>query len=148
MRVVSVLISDMPLICSKLHARSSRNLHSHPFKNDGIIRRMEMRERLKTYIEETDGLSYTNVGKGAGLSNSAIQKFCTGATNSITIENVEKIARSMEVSLRWLLLGEGEPKSSNGITYMYDRIAPEQQSLAFDILKRMAPDEGEEESAA
>ena len=117
--------------CSILHAKSNIILHSPPLRAGCIIRHVDARNRLKRLIESRDDLSYANVAKAAGLSNSAVQKYCTGAVQSMTIDNLEKIAKAAGISMRWLLFGEDD----TNVISIFERIPKSQQAQALRVLE-------------
>lgn len=95
---------------------------------------MDARNRLKRLIDSRDDLSYANVAKAAGLSNSAVQKYCTGAVQSMTLDNLEKIAKSAGVSMRWLLFGEDD----TNVVSIFERIPKSQRQQALRVLETFA----------
>lgn len=127
-------MSAMSAPCSILHAKSNIILHSPPQRGGCIIRHVDARNRLKQLIESRDDLSYANVAKAAGLSNSAVQKYCTGAVQSMTIDNLEKIAKAAGVSMRWLLFGEDD----TNVISIFERIPRGQRKQALKVLETFA----------
>lgn len=127
-------MSAMSAPCSILHAKSNIILHSPRERAACIIRHVDARNRLKQLIDSRDDLSYANVAKAAGLSNSAVQKYCTGAVQSMTIDNLEKIARAAGVSMRWLLFGEDD----TNVVSIFERIPAAQRKQALKVLEAFA----------
>lgn len=99
-----------------------------------MITRMDVRERLTRLIEDRGDLSYTNVAKAAGLSSSAVHKYCTGQVRSMTLDNLEKIAKAVNVSMRWLLFGEDD----TNVVSIYDRIPIAKREQALKVLEAFA----------
>lgn len=98
--------------------------------------RMGPRERIKAYIDERDQLSYASVSKAAGLSDSAVHKYVTGQVKSMTLENIEKVARAMGASFRWVVFGDGHPDVEN----IWDRIPIRRRAQALKVLETFADD--------
>lgn len=95
---------------------------------------MDTRQRLRKLIEQSDTLTFVNVSVRAGLSDSAVHKYCTGRTQSMTTDNLEKVARAAGVSLRWLLFGV----DNSAVEAIFDRIPLERQQHAIEYLESMA----------
>ena len=123
--------SDIADICSKLHDWSSRKLHSDADRFWWHSLGMDARERIRRYIDGNPNLSLANVAKKAGLSNSALQKYVTGKVRSMTLENIENIARAMDVSPRWVIFGDGHPEVEN----VWDRIPERRKKQALRVLE-------------
>jgi len=85
---------------------------------------MHVRERIRRFIDARSDLSYTSVAEGAGLSNSALQKFLSGKTKSMTLDNIESVAKAMGAPLRWVIFGD-------------DPEAPEQWTPRAETLNRL-----------
>ena len=92
---------------------------------------MDARERIRRYIDGNPNLSLANVAKKAGLSNSALQKYVTGKVRSMTLENIENIARAMDVSPRWVIFGDGHPEVEN----VWDRIPERRKKQALRVVE-------------
>lgn len=95
---------------------------------------MDVRTRLKAAIEEK-GTSARAVSLKAGLSDSMVHKFLTGATNSLTLDTVNKIARALEVDEVWLTYGEGDPEPAAEVTKLWSRIAEKDRETALRVLQ-------------
>lgn len=95
---------------------------------------MELRDRLQALMDER-GLSARALSLQAGLADTTVRKFITGYTRSITIENLEKIAEVLDVSLRHLMFGE--PDADN-VTSIWDRIPERDKPQAEAILRTFA----------
>jgi transcriptional regulator with XRE-family HTH domain len=96
---------------------------------------MDIRARIKAVINENPEMTVRNVSLAAGLSDSALHKFLTGATNSLTLETVDKIAAALGVDPAWLAYGEGDPESASDITNLWDRISERDRQRARRILE-------------
>lgn len=118
-----------------LRTLSSSKLHYPPcvvgWQNGG----MDIRARIKAVIESRPELTVRNVSLAAGLSDSALHKFLTGATNSLTLETVDKIAGALGVDPAWLAYGEGDPDVATGIADIWDRISERDRRRARRILE-------------
>lgn len=126
----------MGATCSLLHATSSRKLHCLRPSVVYYDTPMGVRERIKQYIDETDGISYASVSKAAGLSDSAVHKYVTGQIHSMTYEKIERITKAMGASLRWVIFGDGHPDVEN----IWDRIPEWRRAQALKVLETFADD--------
>lgn len=95
---------------------------------------MDTRQRLRKLIERSDTLTFVNVSVRAGLSDSAVHKYCTGRTQSMTTDNLQKVAIAAGVSLRWLLFGEENPQ----VVTLFERIPANRRQQAMDYLESIA----------
>lgn len=95
---------------------------------------MDVRTRLKSAIEEK-GTSARAVSLKAGLSDSMVHKFLTGATNSLTLDTVNKIARALEVDEVWLAYGGGDPDQASDLDRLWRRIKEEDRETALRVLQ-------------
>lgn len=95
---------------------------------------MDTRQRLRKLIEQSDRLTFVNVSIRAGLSDSAVHKYCTGRTQSMTTDNLQKVAAAAGVSLRWLLFGEED----SSVVSLFERIPAERREHAIAYLEEMA----------
>lgn len=130
-------------MCRKIHTSSSSILHykgENPARN---IRRMDARARLQTVIEEK-GTTPRAVSLKAGLSDSMVHKFLTGQTKSMTVDNLEKVAKALGVTLRYLMFGEGDPDASHdNVTRLWDKIAERDRARALRVLETFADDQSD-----
>lgn len=99
---------------------------------------MDIRARIISIIDANPDMTVRNVSLAAGLSDSALHKFLTGATESITLKTVEKLAKALGVGERWLAYGEGEPEMATKVTKIFDRIAEEDRAAALRMLESLA----------
>lgn len=95
---------------------------------------MDTRQRLRKLIEQSDTLTFVSVSVRAGLSDSAVHKYCTGRTQSMTTDNLQKVAVAAGVSLRWLLFGE----ESSPVMELFERIPESRRQQAIEVLESMA----------
>jgi transcriptional regulator with XRE-family HTH domain len=93
---------------------------------------MDLRERIKAAIAKKPGATYRSISLSAGLSDSMLQKFMTGQTRSITVDNLEKIADALGVPLRQLMFGD--PISDN-LVYLADRVPQKNRKQVAAILE-------------
>lgn len=95
---------------------------------------MDTRQRLRKLIEQSESLTFVSVSVRAGLSDSAVHKYCTGRTQSMTTDNLRKVADAAGVSLRWLLFGEEDPQ----VVTLFERIPEARRQQAIELLESMA----------
>ena len=99
---------------------------------------MDIRARIRSVIDQNAEMSVRNVSLAAGLSDSALHKFLTGSTTSLTLDTVDKIADALGVDPAWLAYGEGSPERASRIGAVFDRIAKEDQDKALRVLEAFA----------
>ena len=93
---------------------------------------MDMRQRIAERLENL-GKSTRGASIDAGLGETTLRNYLKGMTQSMTVDNVEKLASVLEVSPRWLMFGE-----DTEVVNIWDRIPLEQREQAKDILKTFA----------
>jgi transcriptional regulator with XRE-family HTH domain len=98
---------------------------------------MDARARIKSIMAEK-GLSARKVSLDAGLSDSMVHKYLTGQTDSITVDNLEKIAKALGVSFRHLMFGDPE---SDKVAYIWDRISERDRQRALRVLEGFVEEE-------
>lgn len=129
-----------------LHARSSSNLHcgfyAPRWQNDG----MDIRDRIRKVLDERPDLSPRNVSLAAGLSDSMIHKYLTGATRSMTVENLESVAKALGVNSRWLIFGDAPQMPDEKLVHIWDHIPQRRRDQALRVLEAFV--EGDKESGA
>lgn len=96
---------------------------------------MDIRARIRSVIDANPEMTVRNVSLAAGLSDSALHKFLTGSTNSLTLETVDKVADALGVDPAWLAYGEGDPERASSVTKIWERIAENQRDVALRILE-------------
>lgn len=84
---------------------------------------------------EEKGFSARRLSVEAGLADTTVSKYLSGSTRSITIENLEKCAAVLGVSMRHLMFGE--PDSDNVVS-IWERIPNRNRDQARAILKTFA----------
>lgn len=144
MRSMSCCVSDMRPVCSGLHTRSSIFLHCG---NHGYLRyvpNMDIRDRIKDAIARSDGLTVRNASLRAGLSDSALHKFLTRQTKSITIDSLEKLASALGVSMRWLMFGDPEIEN---VHIIWEHIPDRRKKAAVAALRAPADMDGDDNSS-
>jgi transcriptional regulator with XRE-family HTH domain len=99
---------------------------------------MDIRERILSVINQNADMSVRSVSLAAGLSDSALHKFLSGATESITLKTVDKLAEALKVDARWLAYGEGDPELATNVSKLFDRIAEEDRAAAIRMLESLA----------
>lgn len=93
-----------------------------------------MRSRIATEMKKHEGMTVRSLSLAAGLSDSALHKFMTGKTKSLTTDNLEKIAEALGLSVRELWWGNGDGK----IAYIWDHIPDERKDQALKVLEAFA----------
>lgn len=96
---------------------------------------MDIRDRIRAVIDDNPEMSVRSVSLAAGLSDSALHKFLTGATDSLTLKTVDKLADALGVDPRWLAYGEGDPEPASSLANIWDRIAEQDREQARRILE-------------
>jgi len=86
---------------------------------------------------QAEGYSARRLALEANLADTTVSKFLSGSTRSITIENLEKCAAVLEVSMRHLMFGE--PDVDN-VASIWERIPTANREQAKAILKTFAED--------
>lgn len=99
---------------------------------------MDIRERIKAVIDREPDMTVRSVSLAAGLSDSALHKFLTGATDSITLKTVDKLADALGVDPVWLAYGEGDPDLAADVGRLMERIPENRRSEALAILEVFA----------
>jgi phage tail sheath gpL-like len=99
---------------------------------------MDIRDRIKAVIEADPEKTVRSVSLAAGLSDSALHKFLTGATDSITLKTVDKLAESLGVDVVWLAYGEGDPDMAADVSRLLERIPADRRAEAMAILQVFA----------
>lgn len=99
---------------------------------------MDIRARIRSIIDDNPEMSVRSVSLAAGLSDSALHKFLTGATESLTLKTVDKLAEALDVDPQWLAYGEGSPERAGELTQLWDRIAERDREQARRILETFA----------
>ena len=97
---------------------------------------MDLRARIAEEIAKHEGMTVRSLSLQAGLSDSALHKFMTGKTKSLTTDNLEKLAEALGLSVRELWWGNDDGK----IAYIWDHIPDERKDLALEVLQRFADD--------
>jgi len=93
---------------------------------------MDLRARIQRVIDAKDGATYRSVSLAAGLSDSMLHKFMTRQTKSITVENLEAIARALGVSLRHLMFGDPD---DDKVSFVWDHIPERRRKQALQVLE-------------
>lgn len=99
---------------------------------------MDIRDRIKSVIEAAPDKTVRSVSLAAGLSDSALHKFLTGATDSITLKIVDKLAEALGVDAVWLAYGEGDPDLAADVGRLLERIPESRRQEALAILQVFA----------
>lgn len=99
---------------------------------------MDLRERIEEEIAKRPGMTVRSLSLHAGLSDSALNKFMTRQTKSLTTDNLEKIAAALGLSVRQLWWGDADGK----VAYIWDHIPDNRKEQALRVLESFA-DPGE-----
>lgn len=94
---------------------------------------MDLRTRIQEEIDKIDGMTVRSLSIKAGLSDSALHKFMTGATKSLTTDNLEKIAGALGMTALQLWRGGGP-----NVEYIWDHIPKRRQAQALQVLRTFA----------
>ena len=95
---------------------------------------MDLRARIQAEIDKRPGMTVRSLSIQAGLSDSALHKFMTGKTKSLTTDNLEKIADALALSVRELWWGDADGK----LSYLFDHIPSERREQAIGVLETFA----------
>lgn len=98
---------------------------------------MDIRARIIGTIAEKPGLTVRSVSLAAGLSDSMLQKFLSGQTDSMTIKTAEKLAEALDVDARWLIFGEGEPDQATDVAAKIQRLSDAQRELVAQLVEQL-----------
>lgn len=121
-----------------LRTASTTILHYPQPVGSGKICGMDIRDRIRFVIDQNDDMTVRSVSLAAGLSDSALHKFLKGATDSITLKTVDKLADALRVDPRWLAYGEGEPDQASSLANLWDRIEERDRERAMRVLEAFA----------
>jgi lambda repressor-like predicted transcriptional regulator len=92
---------------------------------------MDLRARIQAEIDRNAGMTVRSLSIKAGLSDSALHKFMTGKTKSLTTDNLEKIAQALGVTVRELWWGD----EGGQISYIWDHIPEDRKDQALRTLE-------------
>lgn len=67
----------------------------------------DISKRILPYLEAT-GFSYAELSVRTGIPKSALQRYCTGTTEKIPLDRLERIAQALNVSITYLLGWESQ----------------------------------------
>ena len=90
---------------------------------------MDMRERIEQRLGAL-GKSVRGASLEAGLGETTLRNYLKGMTNSMTVDNVEKLAPVLDASVRWLMFGDEAE-----IINLWERIPIRDRDLARDMLE-------------
>ncbi len=66
---------------------------------------MDIRSRILTIIDANAGMTVRSISLAAGLSDSMLNKFLRGDTESLTLKTVDKLADALGIKAEWLAFG-------------------------------------------
>ena len=76
-----------------------------------------------SYLRKNSGISQRKFSKLCGLRDTHVGLLERGTYSSMRSDSLERIAKSLEISLDWLILGKGEPPSESEIKLaVYNRL--------------------------
>lgn len=93
-----------------------------------------MRQRIQAEIDQRPDMTIRKLSLDAGMSDSALHKFMTGQTKSLTVDNLEKIAEALGISVRNLWFGAAEGEDDK-LTYLWDHIAKKDRNRVLRVLE-------------
>lgn len=99
---------------------------------------MDIRQRIQSVIDKTEGMSVRKASLDAGLSDSMLGKFLNGSVDSLTLKTVDKLAEALGVDPRWLAYGEGDPDAATDIGDLWAKIGDRDKARAKAILAAFA----------
>jgi transcriptional regulator with XRE-family HTH domain len=127
----------MAKICRKLHSPSSRFLRYPVALFWWQNAAMDVRDRIKVAIAAKPGQTVRSVSLAAGLSDSMLNKFLSGQTDSMTLKTCEKLADALGVDVRWLAFGEGDPEQASDVADKIRKLSVEQQTLIENMVDQL-----------
>lgn len=98
---------------------------------------MDVRDRIKVAIAAKPGQTVRSVSLAAGLSDSMLNKFLSGQTDSMTLKTCEKLADALGVDVRWLAFGEGDPEQASDVADKIRKLSVEQQTLIENMVDQL-----------
>lgn len=105
---------------------------------------MDVRARIRQILDEKS-LSVRKVSLDAGMSDSMLHKYLTGQTRSITVDNLEGVARALGVSMRFLWFGEDQHEN---VVYYWDKFNERQRRQALRILETLSDEDDQSAGGA
>lgn len=96
---------------------------------------MDIRERIVSVIGQNPGMTVRSVSLAAGLSDSALHKFLSGSTDSLTLKTVDKLAEALGVDPSWLAHGTGSMERASEVDRLFKRIREEDRDQALRVLE-------------
>jgi transcriptional regulator with XRE-family HTH domain len=94
---------------------------------------MSIRNRLDEAMASNSAMTYRKLSLKAGMSDSMVHKYMTGATQNMSTDKLITIAEILNVDPRWLIFGDTTPP--NGVINLWDRIAEADKPRAIAILE-------------
>lgn len=96
---------------------------------------MDIRDRIRSVIDENPDLTVRNVSLAAGLSDSMLGKFLKGSVDSLTLKTVDKLADALSVDARWLAYGEGDPEPAGEIGNLLEKLGRRDYETARRLIE-------------
>ena len=122
------LVNDKPFMETERHlvfsSSDSRNLS------------LSIRKRIEAAVNLNAGMTYRKLSLLAGLSDSLIHKFMTGATQSMSVDTLISVAEVLNVDSRWLIFGDTQLRDSLASTW--EQISDSDKLRALAILRLFA----------
>ena len=98
---------------------------------------MGMRSRILAVLEAKPHLTIRGVSLAAGLSDSMLNKFLKGHTDSMTVKNAEALAMALGVDPVWLVFGEGDPDEASSIAGKIERLSEQNRQLIERLIDEL-----------
>lgn len=95
---------------------------------------MDMRTRIMAVIAANKDFTVRGISLAAGMSDSMLNKFLKGNTESMTIKNAENLADALGVDLVWLMRGEGDSSRATDIALKIERLSAEHKALVEQLV--------------
>lgn len=98
---------------------------------------MDIKDRIRSRLKSL-GISVRGASLSAGLGETTLRNYLKGMTNSMTVESLEKLAATLEMSPAALIYGD-----TAEVVNIWDRIPEERRPLARDVLESFTKKVGE-----
>ncbi|WP_290494468.1 hypothetical protein [Hyphomonas sp. UBA4494] len=97
----------------------------------------EIRARIEQRMEAL-GLTRRSVSLSSGLSSHFLQRFMTQANTSMTVDNLLKLSRTLQVAPEWLLTGRSATEPPLGAVELFDlytRLSPANRETLMNFAR-------------
>lgn len=97
---------------------------------------MLLNEKILQVMKEKE-ISYGDLAKSTGISKTTVYKYATGKTKKIPVENLDKIAKALNIDVLDLFYSDEEKVAFPDVLVM-DKGKVDKLSVAFvDVLERL-----------